>query len=539
MPQRTSLVSIGAATLTLAVASATVLANPSVVEAYGLETGGSGTSYYLNDQFTPKANHEFELGRADDRAYFGDWNGDGVDTAMLRRGAQYLTTSNNDSPSTGQAVTIGSAGDEVFVGDWDGDGRDTLAVRRGSQFYVRNSLSAGPAEFVVAYGRAGDTILVGDWNGDGKDSLAVRRGSIYHVRNTMTSGRADRVIGYGRASDAVLVGDWNGNGRDTFAVRRSSTYFISNTIREGAADITVIYGRPGDTSFVGDWNGDGVETLGVRRATAAATPAPDPVPAPGTGGMPGPNNTGVPAGVNLRVHNGNMVITRAGTVIDGLDIRGFVDVRAANVTIRNSIIRGGAEGGQDSLVRSASNSASLTITDSELVASVASPKIDGLRGWNITAERLDIHHVLDGVHLWGSGNVTMRNSWVHDILHFENDPGWNGGPSHDDTVQIQSGSNITLTGNRIEGAYNAGIILTQDAGPISNVRITDNFLDGGACTINISEKSHGPLRGIVIDNNTFGENSQHNCHVIYPPSSSISLDGNRTANGGALKYVKR
>ena len=60
--------------------------------------------------------------------------------------------------------------------------------------------------------------------------------------------------------------------------------------------------------------------------------------------MPGAGNTGVPSGVNLFVHVGDLRITTPGTVIDGWDIRGRVTVGAANVTIKNSIIRGPAAG---------------------------------------------------------------------------------------------------------------------------------------------------------------------------------------------------
>ena len=255
--------------------------------------------------------------------------------------------------------------------------------------------------------------------------------------------------------------------------------------------------------------------------------------------MPGPDNTGVPAGVDLRVHRGDMVITRAGTVIDGLDIHGYVEVRAENVTIRNSIIRGGAVGGQDSLVRSASDSASLRIVDSELVPTNQHPKIDGLRGWNITAERLDIHHVVDGVHMWGAGNVQLRSSWIHDILHFENDPGWNGGPSHDDGVQIQSGSNIVIEGNRIEEAYNAAIMLTQDAGRTSNVRISGNWLDDAGCTVNIAQKDHSALQNIDVTGNVFGTGSRFNCNILHPPVGDIATSGNSRTDGGAMKIVIR
>ncbi|MDR7234302.1 hypothetical protein [Agrococcus sp. BE272] len=508
------------------------LAAPGVASAQGLEVGGSGNDYYLNDAFTAVANHEFELGLDSDRVYFGDWDGNGTDTAMVRRGAQYFPTQSNGAPSLGAGVTYGRSTDQVVVGDWDGDGRDSLAIRRGTQFHISNTISSGSAERVVTYGRDGDVVLVGDWDGNGTDTFAVRRGAQYHIRNSLTSGFADEVVQYGRASDAVLVGDWDGDGDDTFAVRRGATYYVANTIRSGAADITFTYGRSSDIAFAGDWDGDGEHTLGVRRSDSAAAAQPAPAPAPSTG-MPGPDNTGVPAGVSLRVHRGDIVVTQPGTVLSGLDIHGYVDVRAADVTIRNSIIRGGAAGGQDALVRSATAGASLTIVDSELVAANPNPGIDGLRGWNIDAARLDIHGVIDPAHFWGSGNVQLRDSWLHDTLHYENDPGWNGGPSHDDGIQIQGGSGYWITGNRIEDAVNTAIMITQDQGTVSNVAISGNFLDHGACTVNLAQKDRGAFQNIDIVDNVFGSNSRYNCQVIRPTSGDISIGDNTTVSGAA------
>ena len=267
----------------------------------------------------------------------------------------------------------------------------------------------------------------------------------------------------------------------------------------------------------------------ILPATGATT-APEAQAAVASDSFPGAHNTGVPAGTQLRVHRGDLVITRPGTVIDGLDIHGYVDVRAKDVTIRNSIIRGGAAGGQDSLVRSASDGASLTITDSELAPNVRHPNIDGLRGWNINAQRLNIHHVIDTAHFWGSGNVQLRDSWIHDNLHYANDPNWGGKPSHDDNIQIQSGSGYWITGNRIEGSMNAGIMITQDAGRTANIMIRDNFLDGGGCTINAHDKGKGQFQNIDIRDNVFGTSSAFGCQLIHT-AGDITFTNNSMVDG--------
>ena len=269
----------------------------------------------------------------------------------------------------------------------------------------------------------------------------------------------------------------------------------------------------------------------VRRVTGTVidipTPGPNPNPAPRPGGRPGADNTGVPAGTQLTVHQGDLTITKAGTVIDSMDIRGFVTVKAANVVIKNSIIRGRDTTGFTStraLVSSTNDAYSVTVMDSELAPTHPSSYIDGLRGWNITAQRVNIHHVIDSAHFWGAGNVVLEDSWLHDNLHLESDPQHNGGASHDDSIQIQQGSNIRIRNNTISGAYNTGIQFTQDRGVVSDVHLTGNFLDGGGCTVNFAEKDRGAFQGIVITGNTFGRTTKiQNCAIIAKDSTRALL----------------
>ncbi len=49
---------------------------------------------------------------------------------------------------------------------------------------------------------------------------------------------------------------------------------------------------------------------------------------------------GVPAGTKLTVSEGNLTVTTPNAVLDSLDIRGFVQVNAPGVVIKNSIVRG-------------------------------------------------------------------------------------------------------------------------------------------------------------------------------------------------------
>lgn len=237
---------------------------------------------------------------------------------------------------------------------------------------------------------------------------------------------------------------------------------------------------------------------------------------------PGPDNTGDLSGVERKVHDGDLIITTAGTVIEHMEINGFVRVEAPNVVIRNSVIKGRNIEKGWALLRVDKEGASVTVTDTELYAAYPSPWIDGVRGANFTLERVNIHDVIDMVHIYGN-NVTIKDSWLHDNVHYENDPAWNGNPSHDDSIQIQSGRNIHIRGNHISGAINAGIMLTQDRDMILNVAIDRNYLDGGGCTVNLATK-RGLYEGVSVTNNVFGRTTKHpNCAIIAPSENHSRL----------------
>ena len=274
-----------------------------------------------------------------------------------------------------------------------------------------------------------------------------------------------------------------------------------------------------------------VEVAGSSEPGPEPSPTPTPTPTPTSGGMPDASNTGVPAGTSLRVHAGDMYITTPGTVIDGLDIHGTVSVRADDVVIKNSRIRGHEATYNTPLVSMNKGNTNLLIQDTEIAPDTASPYLYGIMGWEFTLQRVNIHNVVDSAHIYGP-NVTINSSWLHDNVHFENDPNFGGTPTHDDGIQIQEGNNIRITGSRIEGAYNAAIQITQDRGVTGDVQITGNWLDGGGCTVNIAEKGRGPIQDLISANNTFGRDTRHyDCAMIAPQSTPITATDNYFTDG--------
>ncbi|VDG79600.1 pullulanase [Actinobaculum suis] len=219
---------------------------------------------YVNAWGQGKADRTVNYGNPNDEIIFGDWDGDGIDTPLVRRGNAFLGTNGFGGVAQFE-FAYGNAGDAVLVGDWNGDGKDTIAVVRGNQVFVRSSLTSGVADAVYGYGNPTDTLIAGDWNGDGKDTLAAVRGNIFYVQSKLEDTKAPLEFTYGTAGDRVIVGDWNGTGKDGVGVVRGNQFFLKNKLVTGAADEVFAYGNAKDVSVVGDWDGDGIDTLAVDR----------------------------------------------------------------------------------------------------------------------------------------------------------------------------------------------------------------------------------------------------------------------------------
>ena len=248
--------------------------------------------------------------------------------------------------------------------------------------------------------------------------------------------------------------------------------------------------------------------------------------------MPVAGAVGVPAGRVLTVLTSanrpyaadtfsgvKFVVNTANAVFDGYQFNHLVEVRAPGVVFRNCSFRGPNTEQRDSgllLVTSSSaatNGAPILVEDSTFAPQVFT-MADGVRGSWFTLRRVEITGTIDGVHIHGSadrndpkaGNVRIESSWIHDLNHV---PQGTGGVttadgSHNDGVQFVGGHNVTITGTRIDGAiYNAGIMMAKDRNDIYTVNISNNWLGGGAATINVADKTYTPVQGLVMNNNVF------------------------------------
>lgn len=224
-------------------------------------------------------------------------------------------------------------------------------------------------------------------------------------------------------------------------------------------------------------------------ATAKASSPPDPrrpncAPRPSGCGFPDGTNTGVPAGTRLTVLNGNLKITKAGTVIDGKDIHGCVEIAAPKVTIRRSRIAC-----QDFFVvasfaeRYTGGGALVQDVEIDCLNSNAT----AIGSYGLTAVRVNVHGCENGFDI--DNTITVRDSYIHDPH--------STAENHADGIQLNPGGQIVITHNTIFAAEGTSAIHTPPSGN-SNVLVSGNLMAGGAYTLYCPRDSSTDFR--VVDN---------------------------------------
>jgi len=245
---------------------------------------------------------------------------------------------------------------------------------------------------------------------------------------------------------------------------------------------------------------------------------------------PGATTTGPVACVPLQRHDGDLTITAANTVIEGLDVYGAIVLGkyATNVTIRNSIVRGPvATSTAYTFQSSGLDMLGLVLEDSRIDLSGRENWFrDGIDGANFTVRRTEIKRAVDGVGLnLGKGMVTVEASWIHDCYWTSWAPGTPGAPSqpdyqtHNDGIQFQRGAGYVVRGNFIGGERGAGkgtgddynnsaLMIGQSvdgtaANHLGTTLVEKNWFQGGAATINLHYSNGNTLGELTIRDNRF------------------------------------
>ncbi|WP_449224078.1 MSCRAMM family protein [Aporhodopirellula rubra] len=210
-----------------------------------------------------------KLGHADATALTGDFDGDGVDEAVLFINGQWFVDLNGDGQwDAGDLwVRLGTELDRPVVGDWDGDGKDDVGIfgRRWQNDAKRIRQDPGlpdPANQRRRQLRRED-LVHRDLTEEEKQQRLLMRGE----DGEWLADAVDHVFQYGEQVDTPLAGDWNGDGIDQIGVFRSGQWMLDEDGdgRWTSKDRPKNFGMPGDEPIVGDFNGDGIDEIGVVR----------------------------------------------------------------------------------------------------------------------------------------------------------------------------------------------------------------------------------------------------------------------------------
>ncbi|GGR48772.1 hypothetical protein J2S40_000310 [Nocardioides luteus] len=241
-------------------------------------------------------------------------------------------------------------------------------------------------------------------------------------------------------------------------------------------------------------------------------------------GFPDAASTGVPEGVRLSPYTGPCTITTAGTVIDGKTVNCALKIRAADVTIRNSVVNGTVYNDEDS------DGLGFEIIDSEV--RIGNRGGTGISNVGFTVVRVEVTGGNRSINCWR--DCTVRDSFVHgqftDLT----------GVAHESGIRMGSGGVIrhnTITCDAPDvppdAGCSAGLTGYGDFAPVRDNLIERNvFLTttGGACAYGGSSegKAYPDADHIRFVDNVFQRTAARpNCGYWFPIASfDTSAPGN-------------
>jgi hypothetical protein len=237
---------------------------------------------------------------------------------------------------------------------------------------------------------------------------------------------------------------------------------------------------------------------------------------------------------SLEIHEGDLTVRLEGQVVEDLEIRGTLWIAANNVTVRNVWVY--AEAPWTVYVERGS----ATLENVE----IGHPDVIGERGIggnNVTARLLDIHHVEDGIKL--GNDSSYEQVYVHDLDSLSSDP-------HADAIQADGGSSgVRIVDSILDstgplGTGNASVFLKSDLGPIDDVLVVGNQLNGGAYTVFVQDGGNGQPAGVTFTDNTLGPDFafgltdidgpvEWSGNTFGPTGEEVQSDGTLTATDSA------
>jgi hypothetical protein len=215
------------------------------------------------------------------------------------------------------------------------------------------------------------------------------------------------------------------------------------------------------------------------------------------GSFPDAGNTGLPDGTRLKaIISSPLRVRKAGTVIDGVDIRADISVEADNVTIKNSRVITAGEWG----IIQRENAQGLVVQDSEIRGNGKDRLQHAIfnLGGAITIVRNDMSLVSDAL---STSVGLIEDNYLHDPIYFDGD--------HTDMIQSNSGpppgQRLVIRHNTIINTLDqtAAVALFQDFGVQHDALIENNLLAGGGYALYGGAGTKGKSYNIKVIGNVF------------------------------------
>jgi len=250
-------------------------------------------------------------------------------------------------------------------------------------------------------------------------------------------------------------------------------------------------------------------------------------------GFPSAVNTGVLKGTVLKPMSGGsdgINITQDGTVIDGTDITGWINVTANNVTIRNSRISTTGYWG----IMLAEGFSGLKVLNCTIVGVVGQGADNGGEDYGIANYggpdvEIAYNDISEFAHNFAGSNGYVHDNYMHDMQAFI----YGTGTDYAHLEDVYDGGNDTrplilrhntfldqVTGDRGE---TAAVYATDDFGPLANVTIDNNWMAGGAYALYAGGRT-GHSTNIRVTHNYFSTAYFPNSG-FYGPLGAYDPDG--------------
>jgi hypothetical protein len=256
-------------------------------------------------------------------------------------------------------------------------------------------------------------------------------------------------------------------------------------------------------------------------------------------GFPNAESTGLTVSKDeltpfVHQYDGYSILKTEGQIIENQKIDGILYVCANDITIRNCWIAVGAltkpsviqVKGSDYPQGVGTYPTGILIEHCEIGDEAVPSGNRGISGPNVTVRYNNIHHGEDGGVL--GSNCVWEYNYIHDLTGYVGNP-----DPHSDGLQAQDGiSHIIIRNNTIMNNLNAAIILKSDFGPIDDVLIQNNYLDGGNYMVYSRAGLDYPApTNVRLIDNTFGRD--YNFGLISADGTIIN-QGNIWVDTGEL-----